>query len=51
MATTFDWVEIRTRDTEKAATFYENLFGWKIIRKEIAEGSDYWIFISKRDGG
>lgn len=44
MANTFDWVEIRTRDIEKAADFYEKLFGWKTIRKETAEGFDYWIF-------
>ena len=44
MANTFDWIEIRTRDIEKTASFYENLFDWKIIRKEDAEGLDYWIF-------
>jgi predicted enzyme related to lactoylglutathione lyase len=44
MTNTFDWVEIRTRDTEKATKFYENLFGWKVIRMETADGSDYWIF-------
>jgi len=44
MANTFDWVEIRTRDTGKAAKFYEDLFGWKVVRRETAEGSDYWIF-------
>ncbi len=44
MANTFDWVEIRTRDTEKAAKFYEDLFGWKVVRRETADGSDYWIF-------
>ncbi len=44
MANTFDWVEIRTRSTEKAAEFYENLFGWKVIQKETVSGSDYWIF-------
>jgi len=44
MKNTFDWVEIRTRDTEKSAKFYENLFGWKIIERLTADGSDYWIF-------
>jgi predicted enzyme related to lactoylglutathione lyase len=44
MANTFDWVEIQTRDIEKTANFYENLFGWKIIEKETAEGFDVWIF-------
>lgn len=40
MANTFDWIEIKTRNMEETANFYENLFGWKIIRKE----DDYWIF-------
>jgi predicted enzyme related to lactoylglutathione lyase len=44
MPNTFDWVEIRTRDTEKASRFYESLFGWEVVRKETTEGSDYWIF-------
>lgn len=44
MANTFDWVEIKTRDIEKTANFYESLFGWKIIEKETAEGLDVWIF-------
>jgi predicted enzyme related to lactoylglutathione lyase len=44
MANTFDWVEIRTRDAEKAARFYENLFGWEVIRRETADGTAYWIF-------
>jgi len=37
-------IEIRTRDTEKSAAFYENLFGWKVIEKETANGLDVWIF-------
>ena len=44
MSNTFDWVEIRTGNIKKAAKFYENLFGWKIIQKETAEESDVWIF-------
>jgi len=44
MANTFDWVEIRTREIEKTANFYENLFGWKVVQKEAGEGLDYWIF-------
>ena len=44
MANTFDWVEIRTRDTDKATKFYKDLFGWKVVRRETADGSDYWIF-------
>jgi len=41
---TFEWVEIRTRDIEKAANFYENLFGWRVVTRKTTQGSDYWIF-------
>lgn len=44
MANTFDWIEIRTGDIEKAAHFYESLFGWKITEKVAADGSPFWIF-------
>lgn len=44
MANTFDWVEIKTKNIEETANFYESLFGWKIIEKETAEGLDVWIF-------
>ncbi|MHC1604585.1 MAG: VOC family protein [Candidatus Methanofastidiosia archaeon] len=44
MANTFDWFEIKVRNMEKTANFYRTLFGWKIIEKGTAEGSDYWIF-------
>ena len=41
---TFDWVEIRISSAERAARFYETVFGWRVLRKETADGSDYWIF-------
>jgi predicted enzyme related to lactoylglutathione lyase len=44
MSNTFDWIEIITRDIEETANFYESLFGWKIIKKETAEGFDVWFF-------
>jgi len=44
MANTFDWIEIMTTNIEETANFYEILFGWKIIQKDIAEGLDVWIF-------
>ena len=44
MSNTFDWIEIKTGNIEETANFYESLFGWKIIEKEIAEGFDVWIF-------
>ena len=44
MANTFGWIEIRTRDIETTASFYESLFGWKVTEKETADGFDVWIF-------
>jgi len=44
MANTFGWIEIKTRDIEKTANFYENLFGWRVIEKDTADGFDVWIF-------
>jgi len=44
MANTFGWVEIRTKDIEKTADFYEKLFGWEVIAKDLADGLDVWIF-------
>jgi predicted enzyme related to lactoylglutathione lyase len=44
MFNTFDWVEIRTNDMDKTFQFYEELFGWQIIAKDKADGSEVWIF-------
>jgi len=44
MFNTFDWVEIRTNAMERTFHFYEELFGWRIIAKDSADGSDVWIF-------
>ncbi|MFQ6129087.1 MAG: VOC family protein [Thermoplasmata archaeon] len=41
MANNFNWVEVRTRDLEKARSFYENLFRWKISGKK-NEDFAYW---------
>ena len=43
MMNTFGWVENRTGDVQRAARFYERLFGWELIRRETADGSDDWI--------
>lgn len=43
MANTIDWVEIRTSNVKETADFYQSLFGWKLIQKELVEGSDVWI--------
>ena len=44
MSNTFDWIEIKTRDVERTARFYESVFGWRITKKEMADGFDVWIF-------
>lgn len=44
MANTFDWLEIRTRNIEEGAAFYEGVFGWTVVEEETTEGVDYWIF-------
>ncbi len=44
MANTFDWIEIGTRDIEKTAAFYEEVFGWRVVRKDGADGTAVWIF-------
>lgn len=44
MANTFDWIEIRARHVEKAARFYEQVFGWRMTEKATADGSDVLLF-------
>jgi len=44
MANTFDWVEIHVTDMERAADFYQGLFGWSVVRKDTADGADVCIF-------
>jgi hypothetical protein len=44
MANTFDWVEIQVTDIERAADFYKGLFGWSVIERDAADGSDVCIF-------
>ncbi len=44
MTNTFDWVEIWTKEIERTADFFKNLFGWEIIGKDEANGSEVWIF-------
>lgn len=48
MANNFDWVEIRTKDVNRAANFYEKLFSWKIVEKETIEGFDHCVFDTGR---
>ena len=49
MASTFDWIEIRTRDVEDTAYFFEQLFGWTVLRRIAEDGSPYWIFDTGED--
>jgi len=44
MTYTFDWIEVGTRDVGRAAEFHRHLFGWEVVDKQVAGGSDYWIF-------
>jgi len=44
MVNHIDWIEIRTKDIEKTANFYEDIFGWKIVQKLDIDGRSYWIF-------
>lgn len=44
MANTFDWIEIRARDAEEAARFYEKVFGWCVTEKATADGSAVLLF-------
>ncbi len=44
MPNTFDWIEIQTQEIERAARFYEGLFGWRVTKKDAADGSEVWIF-------
>jgi predicted enzyme related to lactoylglutathione lyase len=44
MANTFDWVEIMTGDLEETASFYQQLFGWKVTHRDTADGFDVGIF-------
>lgn len=42
MTNNFNWVEVRTRDLEKARVFYKTLFGWRITGKK-NEDFEYWF--------
>ncbi|MEW6686976.1 MAG: VOC family protein [Candidatus Edwardsbacteria bacterium] len=51
MANNFNWVEIRTRDLERAKRFYEGLFGWKISGKENKDFAYWLIDTGTKPGG
>jgi predicted enzyme related to lactoylglutathione lyase len=38
---TFDWIELRTRDAQRAALFYESSFGWRIKAKGVFARTDH----------
>lgn len=45
MSNIFNWIEIRTRDLEKAKKFYKSVFGWEITGKENKDFA-YWTINS-----
>lgn len=51
MANLFNWIEIRTRNLEKAKKFYESLFGWKISEKENKDFAYWLIDTGAKPGG
>lgn len=51
MANSFNWIEIRTRDLEKAKKFYESLFGWQISGKENKDMAYWQIDTGEKPGG
>jgi hypothetical protein len=47
------WIELNTRDTAGAATFYDKVFGWTAKKSELGGAYDYWEWIvhSRAIGG
>jgi predicted enzyme related to lactoylglutathione lyase len=43
MANTIDWVEIQTGDIETTSKFYQEVFGWKEMEREVVAGSQVRI--------
>ncbi len=43
------WFEISANDLGRAATFYEDVFGWKIDKWD--SPFDYWLVTNEKDNG
>lgn len=41
----FHWNELRTRDAERAKTFYEQTIGWTFEGSKTPDGTTYWLAI------
>ena len=39
----FNWVELQTRDAQKAIDFYSASIGWTFQAEEMPSGGTYWI--------
>jgi predicted enzyme related to lactoylglutathione lyase len=39
----FHWNELRTRDAERAKTFYANTVGWSFEASATPDGETYWV--------
>jgi predicted enzyme related to lactoylglutathione lyase len=44
VANTFDWVEIHATDVARSARFYLELFAWKLLERDSADGLEVLIF-------
>lgn len=43
----FHWNELRTRDVERAKTFYQDTIGWSFERTATPDGHDYWLAMDR----
>src|SRR5215831_14411258 len=50
MANTIMHFEIPADDVERAKTFYEKTFGWKIKALPMPPGQEYWGVTARKDG-
>lgn len=39
----FNWIELQTRDAQKAIDFYSASIGWAFQAEEMPSGGTYWI--------
>ena len=50
MANTIMHFEIPADDVQRAKTFYEKTFGWKITQYPMPAGQEYWGVATRKDG-
>ena len=39
----FNWIELQTRDAERAVRFYTSAIGWTFKAEDMPSGGTYWI--------